>query len=247
MGAPNLNVLIVDDEIELAEIMKVSFQSTGHDVELASNGKEALTMLETKKFDVVLSDVRMPVLDGVHLLDELRERNVDDPPVVLMTAYSYVSAEDAFEHGASGVLQKPCATGEIIGVLERTAAQRKERWSKAESDKFQPTGEFDAVLPSFELARKNGILNLARGGMFVGVPSASLPDVGEIVRFSFEFESGKLSSLKGIAQVRWIRPSATDELPAGCGMEFLRLDNDCIDKVIGEIEESKVKAYIPKQ
>lgn len=246
MGAKSLNVLIVDDEVELAEIMKVSFQSTGYDVELAGNGKEALTILERKNFDVVLSDVRMPVLDGVHLLDELRARNIDSPPVVLMTAYSYVSAEDAFEHGASGVLQKPCSSGEIISLLERTAKGRAQRWQMREDDNIQPTGEFDANLKSFEFAIESKIIKIARGGMFVSLPPANLPDVNEIVSFSFNFESGKLTSFKGLAQVRWTRGFSPGGFPPGCGMEFLRLDDKCIDHVIREIEESKTKAYIPK-
>lgn len=248
MGAPNLNVLIVDDEIELAEIMKLSFQESGHNVQLASNGIEALNIIETNQFDVVLSDVRMPVLDGVHLLEELRQRDPEYPPLVLMTAYSYVSSEDAFEHGASGVLQKPCSASEVIHTIERSAANRLSKWRKHDDDKINPTGEFEASFPSFELAKEHKIISLARGGLFVGVPPGNLPEIGEVVRFSFTFENGKLSSLKGVGQVRWVRSTVTDsELPTGCGMEILRLDDSCLEDVVREIDQSKEKAYIPKQ
>jgi len=246
MSRDGLQVLIVDDEIELAEIMKISFESTGHDVAVAINGKDALNMMETRDFDVVLTDVRMPVLDGVHLLEELRDRDIDYPPVILMTAYSYVSPEDAYQNGATGVLEKPCATDDIISAVERSAATRRDRWLKTDEDNLQPSGEFEAEMPDYQAVIDSNVLTLGRGGLFIALPASSMPEVGDTVRFAFTFSSGNLTSLKGYGRVMWVRTTPTEDLPTGCGIEFLRLDNECIEEVIGEIEQSKVKPYIPK-
>jgi len=70
-------VLVVDDDAELAGVLAAALRAEGHDVETAANGLEALTVLERSDFDVILSDVRMPKLDGPGLHRELTQRRPD--------------------------------------------------------------------------------------------------------------------------------------------------------------------------
>jgi two-component system NtrC family sensor kinase len=79
-------VLVVDDDAELAGVLAAVLRADGHDVETAPNGAEALTRLEARPFDVVLSDVRMPRLDGPGLYRELERRHPEMlPRLVFLT------------------------------------------------------------------------------------------------------------------------------------------------------------------
>jgi two-component system NtrC family sensor kinase len=67
-------ILVVDDERELAEVLVEELEHDGHRVEIASNGADALSRLERHAFDLVVSDTKMPVMDGMELLHEIERR-----------------------------------------------------------------------------------------------------------------------------------------------------------------------------
>ena len=79
-------LLIVDDEPNQREMLCRILDRAGYETRAAADGREALEALEEDGFDLVLTDQRMPVLDGIALLDEVRSR-LPGVPVVLMTAY----------------------------------------------------------------------------------------------------------------------------------------------------------------
>jgi CheY-like chemotaxis protein len=246
-----LDILIVDDEAELAEQLKFTFEQVGHNVTILTDGEQALDALKDSLFDIVLSDIRMPALDGIGLLDELVASNFHVPPVVLVSAYSYISDEEAYEKGACGVVSKPFDPQGLFEMVERYAVPCSVKWKKSYApvgfkDELEPTGEFEGRLPSLDLAGKHHVINLAKGGMFLRAADDAMPDLDELVRFDFEFENGNVSSLKGLGRVKWVRPNGSTEYPSGCGVEILRLDDSCLKEVVEEIEQSKVKAFIPR-
>jgi two-component system response regulator PilR (NtrC family) len=101
------NLLIVDDELGMRQFLTHLFQRDGHTVRSATNGKEALQLLHAAPADLVVSDVRMPDMNGIELLRSARELfpNVE---VVLMTAFANVdTAREAFLLGAYDFVQKP--------------------------------------------------------------------------------------------------------------------------------------------
>jgi EAL domain-containing protein (putative c-di-GMP-specific phosphodiesterase class I) len=112
-------VLIVDDERDLLELLTELLGGAGYEVVTATQGQEALDALGQGRFDVVLSDIVMPNLDGLQLLRAIRERDLD-VPVVLMTGSPRVeTAAQAVEHGALRYLVKPIAQDELLAVVQR--------------------------------------------------------------------------------------------------------------------------------
>lgn len=111
-------VLLVDDNVSLAESIRPMLETVGCTVRVASSVKEALKVLtDGQVFDVVLSDIVMPgALDGIHFANALR-RAYPDLPVVLMTGYSAQLAT-AREHGFT-VLPKPCTPQVLVETLLR--------------------------------------------------------------------------------------------------------------------------------
>ena len=83
-------ILVVDDELNMRLVLKTMLKKEGYEVSTAANGLEALKILEAKKIDVVATDLKMPQLDGMKLLDRIIR---DDPylPVIILTAYGTVS------------------------------------------------------------------------------------------------------------------------------------------------------------
>ena len=101
------NLLIVDDELGMRQFLTHLFQRKGHTVRAAGNGREALEMLRHSPADLIVSDVRMPDMNGIELLRSAREL-FPTVEVVLMTAFANVdTAREAFLLGAYDFVQKP--------------------------------------------------------------------------------------------------------------------------------------------
>lgn len=107
-------VLIVEDEVSLAEMYKTILQKNGFETIECFNGHDALLALDAQAFDIVVSDIKMPVMDGIELLKEIRKRDSKHPPVLLVSGYSDYSPQDMIEKGAVGFLQKPIRTKVLI-------------------------------------------------------------------------------------------------------------------------------------
>lgn len=125
-------VLVVDDERIVARVLARVLESAGHHVESCFDGREALSVLAAGEFDVVLSDISMPGLDGIELLRAVRSTDLDLPVVLITGAPSMHSAIHAVEFGALRYLQKPvesavlCQTVERAVSLHRVAVLRRE-------------------------------------------------------------------------------------------------------------------------
>lgn len=114
------NLLIVDDEQSYRQLLSLVFQGDGHNIRTATNGREALTMLEESPADIIISDVKMPDMDGIEMLRAVRE-TLPDLGVVLMTAFASVeTAREAFKLGADDFIQKPFDVEELKLIVKKT-------------------------------------------------------------------------------------------------------------------------------
>lgn len=119
------NILIVDDEEEIVQLMSETIHKWGYNTVVAQDGEEALQKFEEFPIDLVLSDLRLPNMDGVSLLEHIK--NVDnDTEVILFTGYPAVkSAVEAMKKGAFDYLIKPVDLHELQLKLERGLENRK--------------------------------------------------------------------------------------------------------------------------
>ena len=106
-------VLVVDDEPSLLFLSRLALELAGHEVAEATHGAAALEQLRSAKFDAVVSDVMMPVLDGLELLREIRaDDELCDLPVILYTSMIRPVSD------ADAVLQKPAQPDELVAAVE---------------------------------------------------------------------------------------------------------------------------------
>ena len=114
------NILIVDDEQSYRQLLSLVFESDGHTVRTAMNGRQALESLQAEPADVIISDVKMPDIDGIEMLRAIRE-TLPDLGVVLMTAFASVeTAREAFKLGADDFIQKPFDVEELKLIVKKT-------------------------------------------------------------------------------------------------------------------------------
>ena len=114
-----IKILVVDDEADARDLFKDLFSRKGYDVESASGGIEALEMVDKIGADVVLFDIRMPVMDGIEVLSKLRQKK-SELPVVMLTAYGYDDnlINKALEFGASGYISKNLPLAQIVHTFQ---------------------------------------------------------------------------------------------------------------------------------
>jgi len=119
------SVLVADDEASLRHVLSLVLQAHGYEVRAVSNGEEALAELETRDYDAVISDVRMPRVDGMTVLKKALVRH-PDLTFVVMSAYGQPDAAlEAVSAGAFDYVSKPFKPEEVVLVLKRAEERRR--------------------------------------------------------------------------------------------------------------------------
>lgn len=120
-----LRVLLVDDEPFIVQglMVFVDWEQEGYEiVYTAADGAEALTYLKEHKVDLVISDIKMPVMSGLELLETIRRENISDAYFIILSGYSDFSyAQQAIRYECMEYILKPVEKEELLGVLRRVA------------------------------------------------------------------------------------------------------------------------------
>jgi len=119
--AMSKSALIVDDSTALRHSVALTMRQAGFEVVEGENGQEALDRSEGRDFDLVITDLHMPVMDGIELIRKLRERpNFKDTPILMLSTESQVSKKQAAsEAGATGWIIKPFIPAHLLQVVSR--------------------------------------------------------------------------------------------------------------------------------
>lgn len=130
MDARNIRILIVDDEKGILEALHTHLSLDGYQVEVANSAAEALEQFQKEPFHIVLTDINMPVMDGLVLLEEIKSLR-GDTVVIMITAYtSLTKVLLSRAHGAFDYVLKPFRDlGEIDEALKR-AIDQLDRWNR---------------------------------------------------------------------------------------------------------------------
>ena len=125
MSSQTAHVLIVDDEKNLCRILSKILADAGYEVSVAHSAPDALKMLTQETIDAVISDIRMPEMDGIEMLERIKKRD-SDIAVILMTAYPSIDGVvRAMKAGAYDYIQKPFENNEEILITIERAIERR--------------------------------------------------------------------------------------------------------------------------
>ncbi len=146
-GIPPLRVLLVEDNVVNQNLARMMLKSYGHDVKVAANGEEALSMFEVFPFDLVLMDVQMPVMDGLQATREIRllegSAGGDRTPILALTAHALKGdRERCLESGMDGYLTKPLNETQLWATVSTTVSPQvfQERWKEIERSRAVEAG-----------------------------------------------------------------------------------------------------------
>lgn len=119
MNEPERVILIVDDEEGLREGLGKLLEGEGYNVHCAETGEEALEILQQSRIDLVLTDMRMPGMDGIALLKKIRERH-GDLGVIILTGYGQIESYiEAMNFGAIEYVSKPFKVNELKFIVNK--------------------------------------------------------------------------------------------------------------------------------
>ena len=137
-----LSVLLVDDERSMRDFLKILLKKEGFDVRTASDGTQALEMLAERGADLVLSDIRMPGMNGIELLEQVKEL-YPGLPVVMVTAFaSPDDAVQAMRNGAFDYISKPFNVNELTSVVHAAIDSGNGRTEEPSA----PTTSFSGII-----------------------------------------------------------------------------------------------------
>jgi CheY-like chemotaxis protein len=242
-------LLVVDDDDTLRAALLWDLKRKGYQTLEAENGEIAFQLTRTHKVDMVLTDIRMPVCDGIELLKRLKQSNVELPIVMFISGFSDLTPEEASDQGAEAVFTKPFERKVLLAAIQNAVIQKEIRWARPNPmpNAIQP--RFERKFESLVEAQKEGSFRLGRGGFFLQEDS---PDPAirrdSPVAFSIEFASGDIRSLPGYGKALWTRSETTEEsLPPGVGIEILNLDPNAIPALSKHLEREKPLAWVPRR
>lgn len=119
MSKKSYRVLLVDDEADLLSLWKLRLEGNGYDVTTALSGEEALAKMSVVKPNVVITDLRMPGIDGMALFEAIRERNRTIPVIIITAHGSIPEAVEATRQGVFSFLTKPIDGKELVSETKK--------------------------------------------------------------------------------------------------------------------------------
>ncbi|MBN2566444.1 MAG: diguanylate cyclase [Candidatus Eisenbacteria bacterium] len=143
-----LRLLVVDDEEIMREFLREVLKDEGYQIDLAASGKEALRRMNTSEYDIILTDIVMPELDGLGVVAATKELSYN-PSVIVMTGYaSMETAVESMKLGAADYITKPFNIDQIRIIVANAAEERTLKARAAEGEFYK------------ELSRKDGLTEL---------------------------------------------------------------------------------------
>ncbi|WPC39354.1 response regulator [Clostridium sp. JS66] len=141
----NLNILLVEDDKLNQQVIGRMLKERGYIVDIAGNGLEAIKMYENKKYDIILMDIQMPVMNGIEATKIIREKEIENHiPIIAITAYALKGDKERFlSKGMDDYIPKPVKMDKLFNVIESHAVSSKEENLKNFSIRFDENGEVE--------------------------------------------------------------------------------------------------------
>jgi len=122
-----MKILVVDDEEGARDLFHTILTDEGYEVSLANSGEEALTLFKSQPYHLVITDIKMPGMDGLQLLQEIRQLG-SRTDVIMVTAYGEVESYlKAMSLGAAEYINKPIRIKELKRIVHKVLTEQKAR------------------------------------------------------------------------------------------------------------------------
>jgi DNA-binding response OmpR family regulator len=235
MQLKDATILLVDDEPDLRSIIAEWFKREGCHVLVAEDGAQALHIVSANPIDVVVSDVRMPVMDGITLLKKVKASGYKSSVMFVSGFTDVIKPRESYDLGVEAVMSKPVERRHLIAAVTRILAERDELWRFPPSEKAEAV--LDATFDSLAAALSKGLLALGRGGLCIH-STLSLAEGPVDLLLDFNLEKRRVTG-QGI--VRWIASSEAE-----IGVEITYIDGHNRDWILSLTGPNTSLSFIPR-
>jgi len=235
MNLTDATILIVDDEPILLAIFAKWLAAIGCEkVITASNGEAALAILQRESIDVLLTDIRMPVMDGITLVRRLAESGNALPSIVFVSGFGDIDTREMYALGVEAFIPKPFDRNELFSVLQKAIAERSTLWHTKLSNAPRQSLLIEANCWD-ETASVNTI-GLGRGGFSVCSTESISPG-----KIAFRLLlTDPASVIVGQGYVRW-----NSRVDCKAGIEFAFVDRNSRESLTAAIDSASPHSFIP--
>jgi CheY-like chemotaxis protein len=236
MHLKDATILVADDEVGLLDIFRKWFEREGSLVLTAENGEQALAMLTSNHVDMVISDVRMPKMDGIELAKRLKKSARYFPKIIFISGFADIDERDCYDLGIETKLAKPIRRDILVSAVRRSLMDRNELWLECPTSIPQKT--LEAVFDGLQDALDRGLIAFGHGG--ICVRSGLAADLGETIGLNLAFAIDHYA-LAGQGIVRWTLPHKVQ-----IGIEIIYIDDPNRAWIVNLAERDGVATFIPR-
>jgi len=236
MRLEEATVLVVDDEKDLREIFGAWLGRKGCRVLTAANGAEALEILDREKVDVLVSDIRMPIMGGVALVRAVYERKLEIPSIIFVSGYGDVEPREMYGLGVELLMEKPLSRKDLLRALEESLVDRDQLWRTPSGQPMVQILELE--LGNLPQAMERCEFHLGRGGCCF--KAGQELEEEKTINLSIRFERDEIC-VKAQGTVRWF-----DKLSMCAGVSFDYLYPECREWTIGAMRSKTSRSFIPQ-
>lgn len=225
-----IKVLLVDDEYWMCKTLNKIIEEDAASfvvVETAKNGAEALEILERSSVDLVMTDIKMPFMDGIQLMEQMRNKQMDQPVIIITGFEEFQYARQALRLGAFDYLSKPVKKQDVMKVLESVEAAH-----------FDRKGSQIVLAASDQEEGRRGIQVIEWVKEVVDLDyheDLSLSIIAEKMEFNASYLSRLFKEEVGISFVKYLTKKRMEE--AQKLLEHTRLTVSDVSKSVGYFDE----------
>ena len=152
-------ILVVDDEMNMRLVLSAMLKKAGYEVSSAGNGLEALKVLKQEEVDVIITDLKMPKLDGMGLLEQVLDQYAETPVIIITAHGTVATAVDALKKGAFDYITKPFEQDDLKNVISKAIKTRNLNKGEAfmnrdDIDCYGIVGSSETMLAVFETVKR---------------------------------------------------------------------------------------------
>ncbi|RBP17767.1 response regulator receiver domain-containing protein [Roseiarcus fermentans] len=234
MRLKDASILVADDEVRLLSIFKRWFEQEGCRVLTAEDGEQALALLQNEPVDMLISDIRMPKMDGIELVKHVKQLQTYFPKIIFISGDSDIDERESCHLGIHRKLAKPIARAALVFAVKTCLTGKEARWS--EPFAIVPEQNLTAVFASVESAKNQGLIAFGHGGF--NIRSTLAVARGETIGLKLEFAADR-NALAGQGVVRW-------RGEGHIGVEITFVEDSNRAWVIDLTEQNVTGSFIPR-
>ena len=156
MSNTDTTILLVEDEENLHEALRLNLELEGYQVVSAMDGKQALKTLQTQYFDLMILDIMLPEMDGIEVLENIRVQNIDLPVLILSAKNSSADRVMGLKKGADDYLTKPFNLEELLLRVQKLIEKNKKLLDKETIGDVYQFGKNSVDFKAQQAINKNG-------------------------------------------------------------------------------------------